>query len=49
MNSTPRAISVFALGVAALWLFLNAGFFVYTTRAGKFAVWAELLNRLELK
>ena len=35
--------------MAALWLFLNAGIYVYTTRAGKFAVWAELLDRLELK
>src|SRR5262249_43208114 len=49
MNSTPHAISVFAPGVAGLWLFLNAGFFVYTTRVGKFDVWAELLDRLELK
>jgi arsenite methyltransferase len=36
-------------GLAALWFFLNAGFFLYATRAGKFAVWAELLDRLELK
>ena len=49
MNSTPQAISIFAPGVAALWLFLNAGFFVYTTHVGKFDVWAELLDRLELK
>jgi arsenite methyltransferase len=49
MNSTPLAISIFAPGVAALWLFLNAGFFVYSTRVGKFAVWAELLDQLELK
>src|SRR3954471_6943843 len=46
---TPYRISVGALGVGALWSFLNAGIFVYTTRAGKFAVWAELLDRLELK
>jgi arsenite methyltransferase len=45
----PYRISIAALGVGALWLFLNAGIFVYTTRAGKFAVWAELLDRLELK
>jgi SAM-dependent methyltransferase len=43
-NSTPRAIATFAPGAAGLWLFLNAGFFVYATRAGKFAVWAELLD-----
>jgi ubiquinone/menaquinone biosynthesis C-methylase UbiE len=45
---TPYRISVVALGVGAIWLFLNAGMFVYITRAGKFAVWAELLDRLEL-
>ncbi len=45
----PYRISIAALGVGALWLFLNAGIYVYTTRAGKFAVWAELLDRLELK
>ncbi len=44
----PYRISIAALGVGAFWLFLNAGIFVYTTRAGKFAVWAELLDRLEL-
>jgi len=39
-----------ALGVGARsGCFFNAGTFVYTTRAGKFAVWAELLDRLELK
>ena len=42
-------ISVAAPGAGALWLFLNAGWFVYATRAGKFAVWSELLDRLELK
>jgi hypothetical protein len=45
----PRAMATFAPGVAGLWLFLNAGFFVYATRVGKFAVWAELLDRLDLK
>jgi arsenite methyltransferase len=49
MAVTPYRISVIALGFGALWLFLNAGIFVYTTRIGKFAVWAELLDRLELK
>src|SRR5207248_2798855 len=48
MNSTPRAVTIFSAGAGALWLFLNAGIYVYTTRAGKFAVWAELLDRLEL-
>jgi ubiquinone/menaquinone biosynthesis C-methylase UbiE len=37
------------VGVGALWLFLNAGIYVHTTRAGKFAVWADLLDRLEFK
>ncbi len=36
-------------GLAALWLFLNLGIFLYTTRAGKFSLWAELLDRPELK
>jgi SAM-dependent methyltransferase len=48
-NSTPRAITTFAPGAAGLWLLLNAGFFVYATRASKFAVWADLLDRLDLK
>jgi hypothetical protein len=42
MNSTPLAISVFAPGVAALWLFLNAGFFVYTTRVCDVAAWLKV-------
>src|SRR6266852_4274429 len=36
-------------GAGAVWLFLNAGRYVYTTRAGKFAEWAELIDRLDLK
>src|SRR5205823_14403688 len=47
-DSTPRAIAICASGAGALWLFLSAGSYVYTTRAGKFAVWAELLDRLGL-
>jgi arsenite methyltransferase len=46
---TPYRISVVALGLGALWLFLNAGVYIHTTRAGKFAVWADLLDRLELR
>jgi len=46
---TPYRISVIALGVGALWLFLTTGVYVHFTRAGKFAVWADLLDRLELK
>jgi arsenite methyltransferase len=48
LASTRERVTVFAPGFAGLWLFLNAGIYVYTTRAGKFAVWAELLDRLEL-
>ena len=49
MNSALHGFASFAPGVAGLWLFLNAGVFIHTTRAGKFAVWAELLDRLDLK
>ncbi len=42
-------VRVAALSVGALWQFLIAGIYVYFTRAGKFAVWADLLDRLELK
>jgi arsenite methyltransferase len=45
-HATVRAIT---FGVGAMWLFLNAGTFIHTTRVGKFAVWAELLDRLDLK
>src|SRR5262245_34955211 len=45
----PAMMSAAGLGAGALWLFLNAGVFVHTTRRGKFAVWADLLDRLELK
>ena len=45
----PYRISIAGLGVGSLWLFLNAGCYVHTTRVGKFAVWADLLDRLELK
>jgi arsenite methyltransferase len=46
---TPYRISIAALCVGALWLFLNAGVYIHTTRAGKFAVWAELLDRFPLR
>ena len=49
MNSARGCDRWLRSGVAALWLFLNAGIYVYITRAGKFAVWADLLDRLELK
>jgi arsenite methyltransferase len=48
-HSTRHAIAVFAPGVAGLWMFLHAGVFVHTTRKGKFAVWADLFDGLELK
>jgi arsenite methyltransferase len=48
-HSSRRAIAVIAPGVAAIWMVLHAGVFVHTTRTGKFAVWAELLDRLDLK
>jgi len=48
-ESRPEIVRGVAMGVAALWLFLNAVTFIHSTRAGKFAVWAELLDRLELK
>ncbi|MCE9619185.1 MAG: class I SAM-dependent methyltransferase [Planctomycetes bacterium] len=37
-----------AMGLEGLLLLLFAGIYIYFTRAGKFAVWAELLDRLEL-
>src|SRR5262249_40640760 len=46
MNSTARTIGAFAPGGAGLWLFLHAGFFVYTTRVGQVAVWAPPLHRV---
>jgi ubiquinone/menaquinone biosynthesis C-methylase UbiE len=47
--AAPNRIAVAAPGLCGLWLLLNAGAYTYTTRAGKFAVWAELLDRLQLK
>src|SRR6187401_3078835 len=38
-----------AMGLAGLWGVLHAGIFIHFTRRGKFAVWADLLDRLELK
>ena len=42
-------IRVGAMGLGGLWLLFNTGLYIYFTRTGKFAVWAELLDRLELK
>lgn len=44
-----RRAAILAPGLTGLWLYLNAGSYVYTTRAGKFAVWSDLLDRLALK
>ena len=49
LTNVPRKISAAAQVFGGLWLFLNAGWYVYGTRVGKFAVWADLLDRLELK
>jgi ubiquinone/menaquinone biosynthesis C-methylase UbiE len=35
--------------VGSLWLFINGGVYIHATRAGKFAVRAELLDRLKLR
>ena len=48
-GAEPPRIVHWMPGAAALWLFLNAGVYIHTTRAGKFAVWADLLDRLDLK
>ncbi len=48
-QEAPHQAGIVALGIAGLWLWLNAGIYVHTTRRGKFAVWAELLDRLGLK
>jgi arsenite methyltransferase len=47
-GARPRLIHAMP-AAAGLWLFLNAGIYIHTTRAGKFAVWADLLDALELK
>jgi SAM-dependent methyltransferase len=49
LRSRQESMSIIGPGVGALWRFLNAGVYIHTTRAGKFATWADLLNRLELK
>lgn len=49
MNSARQVIKSIGPCVAGLWLLLNAGVYVNTTRTGKFGVWAELLDQLELK
>jgi arsenite methyltransferase len=49
LERMPSRFSIVALGIGAIWLFLNAGIYTHTTRVGKFAVWAELLDQLELR
>jgi arsenite methyltransferase len=48
-DARPPMVGVLAPGFGGLWLLLNAAVFVHTTRAGKFAVWSELLDRLALR
>lgn len=48
-ESRAALVSASGLILGALWLFLNAAFYVHATRAGKFAVWAELLDGLKLQ
>ena len=38
-----------AFQIGGVWMALSTGSFVYTTRAGKFAVWAKLLRQLNLR
>jgi arsenite methyltransferase len=44
-----RPVASVAPALAGAWLLLNAATFLHTTRAGKFAVWEELLASLQLK
>ena len=44
-----RPVASAAPALAGVWLLLNAATFIHTTRAGKFAVWADLLASLKLK
>lgn len=39
----------FAFLIGGVWMALSTASFVYTTRAGKFAVWADLLRQLDLR
>ena len=48
-RSATHRIRAMLPGLCGLWLFLNAGLFVYTTRVGKFAAWSKLLDRLNLE
>ena len=45
VNDVPAAAIAFLLG--ALYTLASAGSYLYTTRRGKFAVWAEELGRIE--
>lgn len=49
--SVARAdlVGALSMGASAAMLLACAGSFVYTTRAGKFAVWSELLDGLALR
>ena len=47
--SRPRMIAIVFQFAGAIWLYLLAAKFIHTTRAGKFSVWAELLQGFDLK
>ena len=44
-----RPVAIAGPAFAGVWLLLNAATFIHTTRAGKFAVWDDLLASLKLK
>lgn len=44
-----RAVGAGITGLIALWLLLSATSYGYTTRVGKFAVWARVLAELKLR
>jgi arsenite methyltransferase len=44
-----RPVASAAPALAGVWLLLNAATFLHTTRRGKFAAWAELLDSLQLR
>ncbi|HEX5506684.1 MAG TPA: class I SAM-dependent methyltransferase [Thermomicrobiales bacterium] len=50
LNATQGVVgAAIVLLLAAVWMFLSTASYIYTTRRGKFAVWAELLASLRLR
>lgn len=49
MKPGPRMIKMIGGFVSGTWLLFSAAVFIHTTRKGKFAVWSELLDQLELR